>query len=210
MKEDLVYEHVLKALGSQPRPETDAEIPSKPAATDSCRMILRKFSVFCGAPWFRVERYVNPRAPELSYGRSSPKVYLELVDHLLEVFASHRWGHDTPEELEYQLADRKIKWQEASVVSVSKTEQPRLLSCADQAQSLILRRGQDIPAADLREALEALWLHPEPPKPLTEVPPPRTMEWTEHAKLRELGEQLLVDLGKIRKGGGQVSKKGPF
>ncbi|CAE7397882.1 unnamed protein product, partial [Symbiodinium microadriaticum] len=74
-------------------------------------------------------------------------VYLELVDHLLDVFSSHRWGQDSPEELEYQLADRKIRWQEASVESV------------------------------------------------------RTMEWTEHAKLRGLGEQLLVDLGKIRKGG---------
>ncbi|CAE7853793.1 unnamed protein product, partial [Symbiodinium sp. KB8] len=128
-------------------------------------------------------------------------VYLELVDHLLDVFSSHRWGQDSPEELEYQLADRKIRWQEASVESVRKEEQPRLRNCADQAQALLLRRGPHISATELREALEALWLHPEPPKPLHEVPPPRTMEWTEHAKLRGLGEQLLVDLGKIRKGG---------
>ena len=33
------------------------------------------------------------------------------------------------------------------------------------------------------------------------------MEWTEHAKLRGLGEQLLVDLGKIRKGGGGLLEK---
>ncbi|OLP99780.1 hypothetical protein AK812_SmicGene17630 [Symbiodinium microadriaticum] len=104
--EDLDQRHPAK-LEVKVVPESDAEMPSKPAAT----------------------------------------VYLELVDHLLDVFSSHRWGQDSPEELEYQLADRKIRWQEASVESV------------------------------------------------------RTMEWTEHAKLRGLGEQLLVDLGKIRKGG---------
>ena len=65
-----------------------------------------------------VESYANPRVQETSYGCASAKVYLELVDHLLDVFSSHRWGQDSPEELEYQLADRKIRWQEASVESV--------------------------------------------------------------------------------------------
>ncbi|CAE7572440.1 unnamed protein product [Symbiodinium natans] len=145
----------------------------------------------------RLEVKVVPAAMEVS--KTAATVYLDLVDQLLEVFASHRWGQDSPQRLERQLAERRVQWRTASMCLVSMEEHPKLQHCAEQAQVLLLQEGPRSSAPALRRALEALWTQADRPTPAEE-----TVEWTRC----RLGEQLLLDLGNARQEGAPGEREG--